>query len=83
MNHLLSNSLRYGRDGGMIDIGVREEDERVWVDVWGRGISEMDLPHIFEHLYTGKASRNAISKAKFMLLASQMKRPAFPSSCLR
>ncbi|GAA3413098.1 HAMP domain-containing sensor histidine kinase [Paenibacillus hodogayensis] len=61
MNNLLTNSLRYGADGGTIGIRVREAEDRVWVDVWdcGQGISETDLPHIFERLYTGKASRNA------------------------
>jgi two-component system phosphate regulon sensor histidine kinase PhoR len=64
MNNLLSNSLRYGVEGGMIGIRVREEEERVWIDVWdqGQGISETDLPYIFERLYTGKASRNAVQQ---------------------
>ncbi|KWX71199.1 sensor histidine kinase [Paenibacillus jilunlii] len=61
MNNLLTNSLRYGADGETIGIRVREEEDHVWVDVWdcGQGISEIDLPHVFERLYTGKASRNA------------------------
>ncbi|MFD2329428.1 sensor histidine kinase [Cohnella sp. GCM10020058] len=61
MNNLLSNALRYGANGETIGIRVREAEARVWVDVWdcGQGISETDLPHIFERLYTGKASRNA------------------------
>ncbi|TMV48029.1 HAMP domain-containing histidine kinase [Paenibacillus mesophilus] len=64
MNNLLSNSIRYGAEGGTIGILVREEHERVWIEVWdrGRGISETDLPHIFERLYTGKASRNAVQQ---------------------
>ncbi|MCR8634784.1 sensor histidine kinase [Paenibacillus radicis (ex Xue et al. 2023)] len=64
MNNLLSNSLRYGTAGGMIGIQIREEGERIWVDVWdrGKGISEVDLPHIFERLYTGKASRDAVQQ---------------------
>lgn len=61
MNNLLTNSLRYGADGETIGVRVREAEDHVWVDVWdcGQGISETDLPHIFERLYTGKASRNA------------------------
>lgn len=61
MNNLLSNALRYGSNGETIGIRVREAEARVWVDVWdcGQGISENDLPHVFERLYTGKASRNA------------------------
>lgn len=64
VSNLLSNSLRYGADGGVIGMGVREEADCVWVDVWdnGQGISETDLPHIFERLYTGKASRNALQQ---------------------
>lgn len=60
VNNLLSNSLRYGANGGVIGISVREENDFVWVDVWdhGHGISEEDIPHIFERLYTGRASRN-------------------------
>lgn len=61
MSNLLSNALRYGANGETIGIRVREAEARVWVDVWdcGQGISEIDLPHVFERLYTGKASRNA------------------------
>lgn len=61
LNNLLSNSIRYGTDGGTIGMRIREEADRVWIDVWdrGQGISESELPHIFERLYTGKASRNA------------------------
>ncbi|MBB6730403.1 sensor histidine kinase [Cohnella zeiphila] len=61
LHNLLSNALRYGLDGKEIGIGLREEPDRVWVDVWdrGKGISPEDLPHIFERLYTGEASRNA------------------------
>lgn len=61
LSNLLSNALRYGHDGGVIGVTVREELDRVFVEVWdrGKGISAADLPHIFERLYTGEASRNA------------------------
>lgn len=61
LNNLLSNALRYGRDGKEIGVRLREEEDLVWVDVWdrGQGIPEKDLPRIFERLYTGDASRNA------------------------
>ncbi|MDQ7095749.1 HAMP domain-containing sensor histidine kinase [Desulfosporosinus sp. PR] len=60
LNNLLTNALRYGQDGKEIGIGLREAPEMVWVEVWdrGKGIRAQDLPHIFERLYTGEASRN-------------------------
>jgi len=61
LENLLSNALRYGREGREIGIGMREETNYVWVDVWdrGKGISSQDLPRVFDRFYTGMASRNA------------------------
>ena len=59
-NNLLSNALRYGTDGNEIGVKVRNENNFVWVEVWdkGKGISENDLPKIFDRLYTGQVSRS-------------------------
>ncbi|SHE35194.1 His Kinase A (phospho-acceptor) domain-containing protein [Seinonella peptonophila] len=61
LNNLLSNALCYGIDGKEIGIALREEESLVWVDVWdrGKGIPAQDIPHIFDRLYTGEASRNS------------------------
>jgi signal transduction histidine kinase len=61
LNNLISNALRYGRDGEEIGIVVRVNAEQAFVDVWdkGKGIPQKDLPHIFERLYTAEASRNS------------------------
>ncbi|WP_227013970.1 sensor histidine kinase [Paenibacillus psychroresistens] len=61
LDNLLSNALRYGHDGKEIGIAFHEESGLVRVEVWdrGKGISVEDLPHVFERLYTGEASRNA------------------------
>jgi len=60
LDNLLSNALRYGQAGKEIGITIRDESKAVRVEVWdrGHGISAKDLPHVFEHLYTGEASRN-------------------------
>ncbi len=60
LNNLISNALRYGQDGKEIGITVRMIAELAFVDVWdkGKGISQKDLPHIFERLYTADTSRN-------------------------
>ncbi|RKN60839.1 sensor histidine kinase [Paenibacillus ginsengarvi] len=59
--NLISNAIRYGKSGGVIGISLRRDRELVWIDVWDRGpgIRSADLPHIFERLYTGEASRNS------------------------
>ena len=60
LTNLLSNSLRYGADGGRIGVKVHEVAGKVWVEIWdnGKGISNEDMAHIFERLYTGETSRN-------------------------
>lgn len=59
--NLISNAIRYGKSGGVIGISLRRERELVWIDVWDRGpgIQANELPHIFERLYSGEASRNS------------------------
>lgn len=58
--NLFSNALRYGKEGKIVGIELREEKDRIWVDVWNKGtaLSKSDIEHIFERTYTGKYSRN-------------------------
>lgn len=60
LQNLVSNALKYGRDGGVIGVTLREEADKVWMDIWdkGKGIPENDLPLLFNRLYTVEASRN-------------------------
>jgi len=60
LHNLISNALKYGRDGGIIGVSIRIEINKVWVDIWdkGNGISEKDLPFLFNRLYTAEVSRN-------------------------
>lgn len=60
LHNLISNALKYGGDGGIIGISLREDKDRVWVDIWdkGKGIPEKDIPFLFNRLYTAELSRN-------------------------
>jgi signal transduction histidine kinase len=53
MVNLVSNAVKYNHEGGRVDIGAKvgEDELNVVVKDTGRGISEEDLPHIFEKFY--------------------------------
>jgi len=58
LGHLLDNALNYTLKGGFITFRVGAvRGERVLVEVvdTGVGISERDLPHVFERFYRGEA----------------------------
>jgi signal transduction histidine kinase len=61
INNLLSNSLKYGSDGDTIGISLKDGKDYTYIEIWdnGKGISERDLPLIFERLFTAEDSRNA------------------------
>lgn len=60
LSNLISNSIRYGSDGGVFGLTVREEGEFVAIDVWdrGKGIAEVHQERVFERLYTLDDARN-------------------------
>ncbi|MCB0080958.1 MAG: HAMP domain-containing histidine kinase [Caldilineaceae bacterium] len=61
LTNLLGNAIRHTPDGGHVYLSARPVDEhRVAVAVrdTGVGISQADLPHIFEQFYRGEKSRS-------------------------
>ncbi|MFA1819750.1 sensor histidine kinase [Virgibacillus oceani] len=60
LNNLISNAVRYGNDGGIFGLTIREEGENIAIDIWdqGKGIAEFHLDRVFERLYTLDDARN-------------------------
>ncbi|RJE88325.1 sensor histidine kinase [Paenibacillus sp. 1011MAR3C5] len=57
--NLLSNAIRYGRDGEYIDVRGSEEEGQVVIQVtnYGRIIPPDELPHVFDMFFTGDRAR--------------------------
>ncbi|MEL7421585.1 MAG: tetratricopeptide repeat protein [Bacteroidota bacterium] len=56
VNNMLSNSLKYTDEHGLVELKAERQEERLLIKVIdnGAGISEEDLPHIFNRYYQGK-----------------------------
>jgi two-component system, OmpR family, sensor histidine kinase BaeS len=59
LDNLILNAFRYTPEGGNVLLGAVSADGVVMIRVKdsGRGISEEDLPHIFDRFYRGDKSR--------------------------
>lgn len=58
---LVENALKYSKkEGGVVTVNVDSDDKNVYLSVSdnGIGISEEDLPHIFDRFFRGDKSRN-------------------------
>lgn len=51
--NLISNAIKYGKDGGRVDLSVKKRVDGIEIIVSddGIGISDEDLPHVFERFY--------------------------------
>lgn len=58
--NLIGNSVKYSPIGSEIAVTVEETEDQIFIAVQdnGIGISEEDLPFIFEDFYTGKTKQN-------------------------
>ena len=69
--NLITNAMRYGKDGHYVDIKVFTEDEMAVVQVinYGEPIPVLDLPHIFDRFYRVEKSRNTFQGGSGLGLA--------------
>lgn len=70
LEQLISNSLKYTPDGGLIEIDCSSR-QRIAVRDNGIGIPEHDIPRIFERGFTGNAGRSGASSSGIGLYLTQ------------
>ncbi|MBB6713308.1 sensor histidine kinase [Clostridium gasigenes] len=59
--NLLSNAIKYGQDGYYVDVATKLEGNMAIIQIinYGKSIPSIDLPYIFDRLYTVEKSRNS------------------------
>lgn len=60
LSNLISNAIKYGADGDTIGFSVKEQNDKVYIEIWdnGKGIPHSKIQRIFERLYTLEESRS-------------------------
>ncbi len=58
--NLISNSIKYGKEGGRTEVRFFDMNENILIEISddGIGISEMDLPRLFERFYRVDKNRS-------------------------
>ncbi len=72
--NLVKNAITYGKDGGSVQVSAAKNKEKVVIKVEdnGIGISQEDLPRIFERFYRAQKTRDAEGKRTGLGLAIAM-----------
>ena len=57
--NICDNGIKFSREGGKFRIAIKDDSENVAVSVYneGVGISEADLPYVFDRFYKSDKSR--------------------------
>ncbi|MEE8424995.1 MAG: ATP-binding protein, partial [Elusimicrobiota bacterium] len=60
LENLLTNAIKYNREGGEVRIDARADGEKVEINIsdTGFGIPDKDLPHLFERFYRVDKARS-------------------------
>ncbi len=60
LSNLLDNAIKYTPEGGAVSISAKADERRITIvfEDTGEGISETDMPHIFERFYKCDRSRS-------------------------
>jgi signal transduction histidine kinase len=55
VSNLLSNAVKFTPRGGRVDVRVRRDESRLWIEVTdtGEGIEPSFLPHVFDRMRQG------------------------------
>lgn len=71
VSNILDNAVKYTPQGGIITVTIKSDarDVRVSISDTGIGISESDLPHIFERFFRGDKSRSTSGNGLGLSLA--------------
>jgi two-component system phosphate regulon sensor histidine kinase PhoR len=60
VNNLIDNSIKYGKSGGYTEVDFHDMEDNIMIEIAdnGIGISERDLPRIFERFFRADKSRS-------------------------
>jgi signal transduction histidine kinase len=65
IRNLIDNAIKYTAAGGRITVSARENNDQLAISVsdTGKGISEADLPHVFDKFYRAEADDSLMGTA--------------------
>ncbi|GAA3901517.1 sensor histidine kinase [Microbacterium invictum] len=71
VDNLLSNAIKYNRIAGRVEVGLTDDGTHVWIVVSddGPGISESELPRLFERFFRSELVRRSTTHGSGLGLA--------------